>query len=153
MTDSVLSDVYAIAGVPLQMGVMGVVPGQRAVVPTIDGMPLGLVDPSAAAAAAAAAATAGPVFGGAPQSAAPAAVPQVPQVSPQVPQVSPQAPPPQAPPVMQEPRAEDVISEMNAVDQFSLLQLEEDSLIKQRRQLQELLYKLTIEEITLRQPK
>lgn len=146
MTDSVLSDVYAIAGVPLQMGVMGVVPGQRAVVPTIDGMPLGLVDPSAAAAAAAAAATAGPVFGGAPQSAAPAAVPQVPQVSPQ-------APPPQAPPVMQEPRAEDVISEMNAVDQLSLLQLEEDSLIKQRRQLQELLYKLTIEEITLRQPK
>lgn len=143
MTDSVLSDVYAIAGVPLQMGVMGVVPGQRAVVPTIDGMPLGLVDPSAAAAAAAAAATAGPVFGGAPQSAAPAAVPQVP----------PQAPPPQAPPVMQEPRAEDVISEMNAVDQLSLLQLEEDSLIKQRRQLQELLYKLTIEEITLRQPK
>lgn len=146
MTDSVLSDVYAIAGVPLQMGVMGVVPGQRAVVPTIDGMPLGLVDPSAAAAAAAAAATAGPVFGGAPQSAAPAAVPQVPQVPPQ-------APPPQAPPVMQEPRAEDVISEMNAVDQLSLLQLEEDSLIKQRRQLQELLYKLTIEEITLRQPK
>ena len=143
MTDSVLSDVYAIAGVPLQMGVMGVVPGQRTVVPTLDGMSLGLVDPTAAAAAAAAA---GPVFGGAPQTAPPAPVPQVPQVPPQ-------APSPQAPPVMQEPRAEDVISEMNAVDQLSLLQLEEDSLIKQRRQLQELLYKLTIEEITLRQPK
>ena len=140
MTDSVLSDVYAIGGVPLQMGVMGVVPGQRPVVSTLDGMPLGLVDPAAAAAAG------GAVFGGAPQSTAPAPVPQGPQPQPQVPQ----APPPS---VMQEPRAEDVISEMNAVDQLSLLQLEEDSLIKQRRQLQELLYKLTIEEITLRQPK
>jgi len=51
------------------------------------------------------------------------------------------------------PRPEDVISELGATDQLTMLQQEEESLIKQRRQLQELLYKLTIEEISLKQPK
>ena len=39
------------------------------------------------------------------------------------------------------------------VEQLALLQMEEESLVLARRQLQELYYKLTIEEITLKQAK
>ena len=54
---------------------------------------------------------------------------------------------------MGEARAREVINEMSAVEQLALLQMEEESLAIVRRQLQELCYKLTIEEITLKQAK
>ena len=48
---------------------------------------------------------------------------------------------------------DEALGELSAVEQLALLQMEEESLVLARRQLQELYYKLTIEEITLKQAK
>ena len=175
MTDSLLSDgLYGITGVPpsvsMQMG-MSVVPSQRHVV-VGDGMQVPMtMDDVAPYANASRPGQTQPSQGqngqhisqesqSGVQSSSPAASSSQQQQSQpsqsQQPQTQPQQGQQQREPPMVGggiPRPEDVISEMGAVDQLSMLQLEEESLIKQRRQLQELLYKLTIEEISLKQPK